>query len=158
MPWGRRSKKRAAPRTEAVLAAYRKLPSGSSQQIGALAGVRHEYVRVVLQRNGLALATKIIPKPGRTTPVRKYRRLQDWEREAVAQAYLDGEKLEAVAVEFGVDQSTVHRVAMARGFPRRRAPTVVGRKAKQMKGEDFNAFRKRLAAERKQNIEARSPR
>jgi hypothetical protein len=156
MPWGNRTKKQPAPQTEAVLAAYRKCPNGSSQQIAAIAGVRHEYVRVVLQRNGLQLATRKVPSPKRTTSVRKYRRLQDWEREAVAQAYLDGEKLEAVAVEFGVDQSTVSRVAKGRGYPRRTGPTVVERQAKQIKGEDFKSFRKRLAAQRKRNVEARA--
>lgn len=113
-----------APVTAAVLKAYAERPKGNSLEIAELAGCRPEYVRVVLARHGLELATKRVPRPPRTTPVRKYHRLQDWERQAVADAYLGGEKLSALSAEFGCTESAISRLAESRGFPRRSGPTV----------------------------------
>ena len=51
---------------------------------------------------------------------KKYRRLQEWEREAILQAYKDGEKLLALAAEFDTLESTISRIAERAGLPRRK--------------------------------------
>ena len=52
-------------------------------------------------------------------PRRRYERLQEWEYEAIAQAYLAGEKLLAIAAEFDTTESAVSRIAERHGLPRR---------------------------------------
>lgn len=148
-----RPRPKPRPITEAVLRAFKKLPEGTNKEIAALAGTRHEYVRTVLMRAGLELARKPNRKSPRTTPVRKYKRLQEWEREAIALGYKDGEKLSALAVEFGVDDSTVSRIAERHGLPRRKAgrPEVPNKR----KAESFSTYKKRLAAQRRAAVEAR---
>lgn len=68
------------------------------------------YVRKVLNRRGLSL--KIGPYDRR--------RLQDWERQAIVDAYIDGEKIEAVASEFKVCAATVINNAKRAGLKMRR--------------------------------------
>lgn len=47
--------------------------------------------------------------------------LADWEREHIAAAYRNGEKVEAIAVEFAVGRATVCKVAKDAGLAIRRA-------------------------------------
>lgn len=99
-----------------VLAFYRKHPTMPRGEMVARLGFPAPSVSVVLQRAGLTKPREAAKAGG---PHRKYRRLQDWERAAIASAYIDGEKLEALAAEFGIDCSTVSRVAERAGLPRR---------------------------------------
>jgi hypothetical protein len=63
-------------------------------------GCTSSQVRCALRRHGRRL-----PKAAR----KHGRRLMDWERVAIREAYLSGEKIEAVALEFGCSVSTVFR-------------------------------------------------
>jgi hypothetical protein len=47
------------------------------------------------------------------------KRLQLWERQAVLDAYRDGEKLEAIAAEFHCSGAAVSQLAKRAGLPRR---------------------------------------
>jgi hypothetical protein len=47
------------------------------------------------------------------------KRLQPWERQAVIDAYRDGEKLEAIAAEFNCSGAAVSQLAKRAGLPRR---------------------------------------
>lgn len=51
--------------------------------------------------------------------IKSGRRLQDWERQAVIDAYRNGEKLEAIAAEFNCSGVAVSRLAQRAGLPRR---------------------------------------
>lgn len=107
---------------ERVCNAYRDNPTATSAQLAAVVGCRHEYVRAALSRAGLLLARSSLArpaKPPRTTPVRKYRKLQDWETQAIIDGLRSGEKQEALAVEFDVDTSTVCRISRANGIDRK---------------------------------------
>jgi hypothetical protein len=55
------------------------------------------------------------------TPTKKRRRWSlQWERDAMVQAYVDGEKIEAIAAEFGVYKTVPGNLAFRRGYPRRK--------------------------------------
>lgn len=59
------------------------------------------------------------------------RRLLEWEREAISQAFRDGEKRAAIAAEFGADESAISHLAKRRGIPSRLKtmdPTRYGRR------------------------------
>jgi len=51
--------------------------------------------------------------------VNRGRRLQDWERQAILDACDNGEKIEAVAAEFGVTRTTVQKVRQKAKRPNR---------------------------------------
>lgn len=95
---------------EQVLDVHRQNPLWNSPQIARALGCSAGYVRRTLSRNGCKLAST--RKPGR--------QLQDWERQSILDAYKDGEKLEAVAAEFGVTRYCVSVAAQRAGFPRRK--------------------------------------
>jgi hypothetical protein len=48
------------------------------------------------------------------------RRLQEWERQAAFDAYLAGEKVAAIALEFGCSEAAIRQYARRRGIPGRR--------------------------------------
>lgn len=50
---------------------------------------------------------------------KKHRYLLDWEKQALVDAYMAGEKLTSLAEEFGVDHSTISHLAKRWGCPRR---------------------------------------
>ena len=56
---------------------------------------------------------------------KKHRHLQDWEIEAISQAYLDGEKLSALASEFNTLPTTISKLMRRLGYPRRGAQTTL---------------------------------
>lgn len=122
MPWGPHRMK-ASPVTDRVVRAIKEMPNAKTKEIAARAGVRPEYVRIVRQRRGLMKPRKP-KKPPRTTPKRKYRRAQDWVKQAVVDGYIAGEKLSALSVEFDIDEATISRLAQKAGLPRRSGPTV----------------------------------
>lgn len=78
----------------------------TSYDIGRELGCNARWVRRVLQGCGLRL---------RTGP----RRLQEWETQAIIDAYADGEKREAIAAEFGLEVCSVRRLARRAGLPGR---------------------------------------
>lgn len=92
-----------------IIAVAKKNPQLSAKQIGHEVGCSYDHVWKVLRRHHIRLQTSRKP----------HRRLLEWEREAIAQAYKAGEKLESVAAEFGIDQSTVSRAGIRYGLPRR---------------------------------------
>jgi hypothetical protein len=51
--------------------------------------------------------------------LRTRKHLQDWERQAICDAYKSGEKLEAIAAEFGVTVGAVSMAGKRAGMPRR---------------------------------------
>lgn len=48
------------------------------------------------------------------------RNLADWEREHIVMAYRNGDKVEAIAVEFRCSTALVAKLAREAGLPRRR--------------------------------------
>lgn len=106
---------------ERVVAAFEANPGATSAELAAIVGTRHEYVRTALQRAGKVLARSHslrAPKPPRTTPIRKYHRLQEWETQAILDGLKAGEKQDALAAEFGVDISTVCNIGRRNGLSR----------------------------------------
>jgi DNA-directed RNA polymerase specialized sigma24 family protein len=99
-----------------VLAVHSKHPEWCSTEIARELGCHPAYVRATMQRRGMTLKTS--RKAGR--------RLQDWERQAILDAYIDGEKLEAVACEFGVTMWAVNKIGRRAGEP----PRPIGRPPK----------------------------
>lgn len=95
--------------TAQAIALHIRHPSWNSGEIArAMGGVATaKYVRKVLVRHGLRI----------TNP--RIRTLSDWERQAVIDAYAAGEKVWAIAVEFGVLEQCVRRAARKAGFPPR---------------------------------------
>ena len=71
----------------------------------ALGNEQLEPVRATLQRRGRKLKRS-----------RRSRRLYEWERQALADAYAGGEKIEALSAEFNVHPSTVGRAAAWAGY------------------------------------------
>lgn len=54
-------------------------------------------------------------------PKRKpHRRLQDWEKQAIVDAYIAGEPSDSVAAEFNTTPSTIRHLAARRGLPPRK--------------------------------------
>lgn len=84
-------------------------PSWNSGEIARAIGgnVTQHYVLKVLKRRGF----KII------NPRRRH--LPAWERQAVIDAYAHGEKVEAIAAEFGVQAQCIRRAARKAGLPPR---------------------------------------
>lgn len=89
-----------------VLGVFYNHPDWTSVQIARRLGCCSSYVRATLTRHGL----KLKKRGGRA--------LQDWEYQAIADARRDGEKLEALAAEFGLSLSAISRVAKREGVPR----------------------------------------
>lgn len=52
-------------------------------------------------------------------PRKKHQRLQQWERDAIVEAYRAGEKGLSIAYEFNCDEATVGKVARRAGVPKR---------------------------------------
>jgi len=94
-----------------VIALHDAHPEWSAGRIAKALKCDAGYVRATGQRKGLTLPTT--RNPGR--------RLQDRERKAIEDAYGAGEKLEAVAVEFGVTHWAVSKIGRRAGYPPRRA-------------------------------------
>ena len=51
---------------------------------------------------------------------RRYKRLQDWEKQAIADMLRAGEKIAVIMTEFDISVSHLHRVRDAEGVPARR--------------------------------------
>lgn len=101
--------KMRVPRKDAILALHRKHPRWTAVEIARALGIEHSgFVTLTLRRNG-------------REPALKFKRLQDWERQAVADAVVDGEPLKMLAGEFGTSMATISRVAKRAGVPRRSA-------------------------------------
>lgn len=96
--------------SQRIIAVFDQHPEWTSVQIAAAVGGRclPSCVRAVLQRNGRTLK--------RSRPAR---RLYEWERQALADGYAHGEKVEAPCAEFDVHPSTVGRAAEWAGYPLR---------------------------------------
>jgi hypothetical protein len=93
--------------TAQAVALHVRHPSWHSGEIARAIGSTPKYVRKVLLRHGFRI----------TNPRRRF--LPDWERQAVIDAYVAGEKVWAIAVEFGVLEQCVRRAARKAGFPPR---------------------------------------
>lgn len=110
---------------EKVCAAFAANPAATSAELAAMLDCNPAYIRATLTRKGKLLARSRLlkpPKPPRTTPVRKYRKLQDWETQAILDGLKSGEKLDSLAVEFDVDISTVSLVGKKNGLSRKPDP------------------------------------
>ena len=88
-----------------VLALHAEHNEWNSAQIARILGCDSGYVRATFKRRGIALQTTRKRRPN----------LQDWERQAILDAYKNGEKLEAVASEFGVHWTTVNKIGRRAG-------------------------------------------
>jgi len=87
-----------------VLAVHASHRDWNSVQIGKTLNCHPSYVRETLRRHGLKL-----------TGTRMRKQLQPWERQSILDAYKDGEKLEAIAAEFGVTVCCVNMIRVRAG-------------------------------------------
>ena len=82
-------------------------PKWSAKQIAEVTGFPVPTVQVVFWRNQIK-------------PANAAKRLQDWEKQAIKDAFARGEKSIAVALEFGCDEATVSRIGRRGGLPKRK--------------------------------------
>lgn len=95
-------------RKQTILALSAERPDWTSVQIADSLGCHPSLVRATWKRNGV--------QRGKS---KKMKYLQDWERQAILDAYRGGEKLEAIAAEFGCTIWCVSIAAKRAGLPRR---------------------------------------
>lgn len=91
-----------------ILALNYRHPQWTARQLADELGCSPHTVRSALRRNGKRLKN-----------VRRVRDRDHWERQAILDAYRDGEKLEVIALEFGVSISAISKIARAHGVPPR---------------------------------------
>lgn len=58
--------------------------------------------------------------------IKRSHRLLPWQRQAIADAYGAGEKVEAVAAEFQITSARVSQIGIGAGHPRRRPTKIKG--------------------------------
>jgi hypothetical protein len=84
------------------------------------------------------------------------KRLQEWEKQAVLDAYANGEKLSAIAAEFGVAPVSISMLAKRRGLARRpRYHKPTGSNAKSPRDPLAGAFRE--MEDEREAVNAREP-
>lgn len=88
-----------------IIDLHRRRPDLSRAEIARELSCGYRYIEEVARKNGL-----VMPRDKS-----RGRKLQDWERQAVLDAYRDGEKLDAVACEFGITLSGVSKIGIRAG-------------------------------------------
>lgn len=96
---------------EQIIALSRRHSRWTARQLADELGCSPQAIRSALRRKGVRL-----------TNVRRVRRGDDWERQSILDAYRGGEKLEVIALEFGVTISAITKIARANGEPPRTQP------------------------------------
>lgn len=94
-----------------ILALHSRHQGWSARQLADHLGCGPTQVRTALRRGQKTLTNK-----------RRVRRGDDWERQAILDAYRDGEKLEVIALEFDISISAISKIARASGEPPRKQP------------------------------------
>ena len=94
-----------------IIALSYRHPRWTARELANDLGCSPQHVRAALRRGGKRLIN-----------VRRQRGRDDWERQAILDAYRDGEKLEIIALEFGVSISAISKIARANGVPPRTQP------------------------------------
>lgn len=92
---------------EKIIELYWQKPTWTASQIAQHLDTFPQSVHTTLRRAGLPLGAR-----GRS------RKLQDWERVAIAEAYRNGELLKNVAEEFNVTISAVTKIGRKAGYIR----------------------------------------
>ena len=95
-------------KTSSVVALHMRCQGLNSAEIGRELDCSASWVRRTLKNKGFILRNA-------------QRRLLEWEKQAIIDAYRDGEKRDAIAAEFGVDKDHVRRLARHAGLPGRAA-------------------------------------
>jgi len=96
---------------EQIVALNRRHSRWTARQLADELGCSPQAVRSALRRKGVNLTT-----------VRRMRQGDDWERQSILDAYRDGEKIEVIALEFGITISAVTKIARSSGEPPRIQP------------------------------------
>lgn len=109
--------------TDLILRAFDNNPDATNDEIAAQCGTYSSLVRAALSRHRRNVRPRPAKqeKPARTTRVRLYRRVQDWEEQAIVDALKAGEKLEALAAEFARCTSVIWSIGYRNGVCPRRA-------------------------------------
>jgi hypothetical protein len=119
---------------------------GAATPAGAFSGLGLVWVPAAPgKRSSVPAARQEIESSAKPKPLRRRHgpRLLEWERQAILDAYRDGEKVVALCAEFGVACNYPRSLARRRGFPVRiqGRPTNKPRSSDKQKGQHSPKYR-----------------